>query len=151
MDLLIRAADMGEQDKTLGEWLALVPDKARTRGMEIVLARRALRRGQAADARSAHRRLIEAGRADADVLLWAGHLAEDARDYAQAETLYDQARKHKGASAALATLYLARLHLRRGRHQRAGQLLRAHLDAHVDDATARALLAVVDAAGKPAR
>jgi predicted Zn-dependent protease len=145
MDLLIRAADMGEQDKTLAQWLARMPAASRTPAIHVAEARRALRLGEVADARTALRRLIEQGEADAGVFLWAGHLAEQAKDWPEAETLYDHARRQEGSPARLAALYLARLHLRRGRVDEAGRLLRAHLNAHPEDSSARALLAVVDA------
>ena len=145
MTLLIRAADMGEEDSILESWLALVPEKARTREMRIVAARRALRLGKTGEARAALRRLIEQGETDASALLWAGHLAEKAEDWPEAETLYEHARRREGSAARLATLYLARLYLRRGRTDEAGRLLRAYLNAHPEDSSARALLAVVDA------
>jgi len=39
MGLLIRAADSGQDDATLGKWLALVPEKSRTLDMGIVATR----------------------------------------------------------------------------------------------------------------
>jgi len=151
MEALIRAADMGEQDRIGGTWLALVPDERRTRSVRILAARRALRLGEVADARAALHRLIAQGQADAGVFLWAGHLAEKAKDWPEAETLYEHARKREEPSAGLATLYLARLHLHRGRLDQAARLLRKHLDAHPEDSSARALLAVVDAARAKAK
>ena len=145
MALLIRAADMGRQDEVLGEWLARVPVKSRTREIGIVAVRRALRLGEAADARTALRRLIEQGEADAGVFLWAGRLAEKAGDWPEAETLYDHARRQEGSAARLATLYLARLYRDRDRPDEAARLLRAHLDRQPRDSSARALLAVVEA------
>ena len=115
MEILIRAADMGERDDVLSAWLGWVNDKARTRPMRLAAARLALRRGRTAQAREALRHLIEAGETDPSVFLWAGHLAETANDPAQAETLYTQARKLTGPAARLAVLYLGRLHIRLGR------------------------------------
>jgi predicted Zn-dependent protease len=94
-------------------------------------------------------RLIEVGEADPAIFLWAGSLAEAAEDWAAAETLYDHARVLMGYSARLASLYLARLHYRRGRPDIAGQLLRQYLDRAPEDAAARALLAVVEASPPP--
>jgi predicted Zn-dependent protease len=145
MDLLIRAADMGEQDTTVAAWLALVPEESHTQAMRIVAARRALRLGKPADARTALRLLIERDQADARVFLWAGHLAELAGDWAQAQSLYAHARQEAAPPGRLATLCLARLHLRRGQAGEAARLLRAYLDAHPEDSAARALLAVVEA------
>ena len=145
MGLLIRAADMGQRDKTLAKWLALVPDKSRTTDMGIIAARLALRLGATADARGALRRLIEKGQADAGIFLWAGHLAEKAKDWAEAETLYDHASKQKGPAGTLASLYTARLLLHRNRTDKATQLLQAYLDRHPQDSVARALLAAVKA------
>jgi len=145
MALLIRAADTGQEDATLGKWLALVPEKSRTLDMGIVATRLALRVGELADARSALRHLIEQGQADAGVYLWAGHLAEKAKDWAEAETLYGQAGRQKSATASLAALYQARLLLHRGRTDEAARLLRAYLDQHPQDSSARALLAVAKA------
>ena len=145
VDLLIRAADMAGQDATLAAWLALVPEESHTPAMRIVAARRALRLGKPADARAALRVLIERGQADASVFLWAGHLAELAEDWAGGQSLYEHARRQAGPSARLATLYLARLHLRRGQTDGAARLLRAYLDAHPEDSAARAMLAVAEA------
>jgi len=140
-----------DRDRIGGTWLALVPDERRTRSVRILAARRALRLGEVADARAALHRLIAQGQADAGVFLWAGHLAEKAKDWPEAETLYEHARKREEPSAGLATLYLARLHLHRGRLDQAARLLRKHLDAHPEDSSARALLAVVDAARAKAK
>lgn len=145
MGLLIRAADAGQKDAILGKWLALVPEKSRTLDMGIVATRLALRLGELADARSALRRLIEQGRADASVYLWAGHLAERAKDWAEAETLYGQARRQESTTASLAALYMSRLLLHRGRTDEAARLLRAYLDQNPQDSSARALLAVANA------
>lgn len=150
MDLLIRAADMGERNELLSAWLALVRADRRTRAMHLAAARLALRRGQTKAARAALVRLIEAGEADASAFLWAGHLAETDQDWPQAETLYAQARKGTGRPARLARLYLARLYLGRGRLAEAGRLLEQYLQSHPEDAPARAMLALVAARKKEA-
>jgi predicted Zn-dependent protease len=142
MDLLVCAADRGERDEVLGAWLALVEEKDRTRNMQVAAARLALRRGEPAAAREALRALIEAGDSDPSVYLWAGHLAELAEEWPEAETLYDHARTLKGPDARLALLYLARLHLRNGHPSRAVELLEPYLDSYPEDAPARALLAL---------
>ena len=113
--------------------------------MRLVAARLALRRGKTPQARRALDRLIAAGETDPSVFLWAGHLAETEKDWPRAEALYDQARKLRGRSARLAVLYLARLHFRLLRHADAARLLRKYLDTYPEDASARALLALVDA------
>ncbi len=142
MELLIRAADRGEKDKILGNWLKLVDEKDRSRTIRIIEARLALRRGKTKDARKVLRKLIAQGQADADIFLWAGHLAERAEDWARAATLYDYARRSEGSAAQLATLYLARLRYNRGMYDRAVELLKAHLNEHPQDTTARSLLAL---------
>ncbi len=151
MDLLVRAADMGQRDELLGAWLKRLPEKARTPSMRIVEARWALRQGRTAQARQALRTLIAAGETDPGVLLWAGHLAEAAKDWPEAETYYAQARRSTGRSSELATLYLARLWFFTGRHDQAARLLQSHLDTRPEDASARALLALVTEARRNAR
>lgn len=143
MDLLIRAADLAEDDGLLGEYLAAVPEAAQTRAMRIVTARRAVRLGRPAEARQALARLIEAGETDAGVYLWSGHLAEREQDWPEAETLYRQARRRAAPPARMASLYLARLYLRRGRVDESARLLNEYLDLHPEDSAVRAMLAVV--------
>ncbi len=140
IELLVRAADQGQADGLLDRWLGLVPPDRRTPAMHVASARSALRRGRPADARASLSRLIEMGEADGSVLLWAGHLAEQGGDATEAETLYEGARQFTGASARLAVLYLARLHLRGERPGEAVRLLRAYLNDRPEDAPARALL-----------
>jgi predicted Zn-dependent protease len=111
--------------------------------MRIAEARWALRQGRTARARRALRTLIAAGQTDPGIFLWAGQLAEGAKDWAEAETYYAQARRSSGRSSELATLYLARLWFFTGRHDESARLLQAHLDARPEDASARALLALV--------
>jgi len=144
MDVLVRAADAGEADNTLQAWLQRVPAPRRTRAMHVAEARLALRQGEAAKAREVLKRLIGMGDADASVFLWAGHLAEQAEAWAEAETYYDHARGLGGRDARLATLYLAWLHIRQGRDAQAARLLRSHLKAHPEDAVARSLLALAE-------
>ncbi len=146
MELLIRAADMGERDELLQQWLALVPAGERTRAVRVARARMSLRRGRPETARKVLRELIELGEADAGVFLWAGRLAERAGDYPEAEAYYEQARSAGGSSGRLAVLYLARLHFERARYRRAAQLLRGYLNDRPEDAPTRALLAVVEEA-----
>ena len=144
MDVLVRAADAGEADEALRAWLDRVPAPKRTRAMRVAEARLALRRGKTGEARKVLGHLIEMGDAGASVFLWAGHLAEQAEDWTEAETCYDHARSLQGRDARLATLYLARLHIRRGRDARAVVLLRSHLKARPEDAVARSLLALAE-------
>ena len=145
MDMLIRAADMGRKDDLLARWLARVPGDARPRAMQLAAANLAQRRSRPAEAAAVLARLIRSGETDASVFIWAGHLAETAKDWPRAEALYDQARKCKGPAARLAVLYLARLHFTLERFDRAAGLLNAYLDAYPADTPARALLAVVKA------
>ncbi|HUT58410.1 MAG TPA: hypothetical protein VNA25_11250, partial [Phycisphaerae bacterium] len=56
------------------------------------------------------------------------------------------ARTLNGRASQLATLYLARLYLHRERRTEAARLLRGHLDVYPEDAPARALLALAEAA-----
>jgi|GEM_PF-1382416 len=144
MDVLVRAADAGEADAALRAWLARVPPPKRKRAMRLAEARSALRRGETDRAREVLKTLIEIGDAGPSVFLWAGHLAEKAEDPTEAATYYGHARSLGGRQARLATLYLARLHLRRGRDAEAVRLLRSHLSARPEDAVARSLLALAE-------
>ena len=144
MELLISAADVGQQDDVLAAWLGRVPDEAHSRTLRLAAARLALRQGRTDAARHAFAHLIEAGETDPAVFLWAGHLAETAKDWPEAETLYQHARTLDGHAPRLATLYLARLHLRLERRAEAAQLLRQYLDTYPEDAAARALLALAE-------
>ncbi|MFO8014403.1 MAG: tetratricopeptide repeat protein [Phycisphaerae bacterium] len=144
MDVLIRAADAGEADATLRAWLGRVPPPKRTRAMRVAEARLALRQGERGRAREILKQLIEMGDAGPSVFLWAGHLAEQAEDWTEAVTYYDHARRFEGRDGRLATLYLARLHLRRGRDAEAVRLLRSHLAERPEDAVARSLLALAE-------
>ncbi|MBL7140854.1 MAG: tetratricopeptide repeat protein [Planctomycetes bacterium] len=143
MDLLVRAADAGAADATLRAWIDRVPEAERTRAMQIADARLALRQAKPEAARAILGRLIALGDTDPAVFLWAGHLAEQAEDWTEARTLYDHARTLPGRDARLATLYLARLDIRRGREAEAGRLLRSYLNDYPEDAVARSLLALV--------
>ena len=144
MDVLVRAADAGEADVTLRAWLQRVPAPQRTRAMHLAEARLALRRGKTDEARAVLKTLIGMGDAGASVFLWAGHLAEQAEAWAEAETSYAHARTLGGTDARLATLYLARLHIRRGRDEVAVTLLRSYLKTRPEDAVARSLLALAE-------
>lgn len=142
LGLLIHAADMIQDDRSLTTWLSLAPDNKQTRAMQLASAKLALRRGRTVHARQTLIRLIAAGETDPSVYLWAGHLAEQTGDPDRASVLYAQARKFTGSAADIATLYLARLHLGAKRYERATQLLREHLQAHPQDTYARAMLAL---------
>ena len=144
MVVLVRAADAGEADATLRAWLDRVPPRKRTRSMRLAEARLALRRGETDRARTVLKQLIEMGDAGPSVFLWAGRLAEKAEDWTEAATYYTHARSLGGRQARLATLYLARLHLRRGRDAEAVRLLRSHLKKRPEDAVARSLLALAE-------
>ena len=76
------------------------------------------------------------------MFLWAGHLAETGDAPDRAEALYEHARRGQGRAAPLATLYLARLLIKRKRPDQAARIIEKHLAAHPEDAPARALLAV---------
>ena len=148
VDLLVRAADVGERDELLAQWLGLLPEEKYTDAMRIAQARYALRKGEKEKAREVLGRLIELGGADASVFLWAGHLAEDAGDYARAQALYQQAGQQGSASGSIASLYLARMHLRQGRVEQSRQAVRNYLQSHPADTTARALLRLVRKRGE---
>jgi len=149
MDVLVRAADAAAADDTLRAWIDRAPEAKRTRAMQIADARLALRQAKPEAARAILGRLIALGDTDPAVFLWAGHLAEQAEDWTEARTLYDHARTLTGADARLATLYLARLDIRRGREAEAARLLRSYLNTYPEDAAARSLLGLVkeDAGG----
>jgi tetratricopeptide (TPR) repeat protein len=144
MDVLVRAADAGEADAALQAWLGRVPSPKRTRAMRVAEARLALRKGQRGRAREILKQLIGMGDAGPSVFLWAGHLAEQAEDWAEAAAYYDHARSFEGRDGRLATLYLARLHIRRGRDAEAVRLLQSYLAERPEDAVARSLLALAE-------
>jgi len=144
MDVLVRAADAGEADAALRAWLGRVPPPKRTRAMRVAEARLALRRGQRGRAREILKQVIEMCDAGPSVYLWAGHLAEQAEEWAEAAAYYGHARSFEGRDARLATLYLARLHLRRGRDAEAVRLLRSYLAERPEDAVARSLVALAE-------
>jgi predicted Zn-dependent protease len=146
IELLVSAADTGARDALMARWLALVDVDKWTASMQFAHVRRALRQGEAETARAGLRRVMEAGSTDAAVFLWAGHLAESAGDHAEAETLYESAQTLGGPSAQMAGLYLARLQLSQGRHEHARRQLRAYLNEHPEDASARALLQLAEGA-----
>lgn len=143
IDLLVRAADMGERDDLLAKWLNLVPEEEYTDAMRIAQARSSLRQGEQEKAREVLSRLIELGGADASVFLWAGHLAEEAEDYARAQALYNQASQQGGTSGNVASLYLARMFLRQGRIEQSSRAVKDYLKSHPADSTARSLLRLV--------
>jgi len=145
MDLLIRAADTGQEDGLLVKWLARVPRETRTRAMRLAAAKLALRQSKPTEARAALDRLIRSGETNPSVFVWAAHLAELAKDWSRAQALYDQARRGTGPAARTAVLYQARLHFKRERFGQATELLDGYLKSHPVDAPARALLAVIKA------
>ena len=147
IELLIQAADIGGEEKLLLGWLALVPQKDRTRTMHIIEARSALRRGKVADARKAIEKIIESGKQDASVYLWVGHIAESNKDSDAALVYYKQARQQQGDSGS-ASLYLARLYYRLGRDKESADILEKYLASRPEDSAARAMLSLVKSRAK---
>jgi predicted Zn-dependent protease len=139
MLLLIRAADAAADDARLENWLALVPKEKQTRDMLLCAARSALRRNDSTAARAALRMLIENGKADAAVFLWAGSLAEESGDQAEAEAHFRQAKSLPGGAARFATLRLIRLLRNMKRTKEAKDLLSAYLKEYPEDTSARAI------------
>jgi predicted Zn-dependent protease len=143
VQLGVRIAEESDQDQLAQKWLNKVPERKRTKTLTLLEARLAIKSGQKKKARSALDRLIKAGAATPNVLLWAGQLAEQTGAFAKAESLYQQASHMTGSSGRLAVLHLARLLHRINQIERASQLLSTYLAKHPDDEPARELLAVI--------
>ena len=143
VQLGVRIAEESDQDELARKWLTTVDVKKRTKTLTLLEARLAIKSGQKKQAREALDRLIRAGEATPNVLLWAGQLAEQTGAMAKAESLYQQASHMSGSAGRLAVLHLARLLHRMNQIERASQLLSTYVAKHPDDEPARELLAVI--------
>ena len=143
IELGVRIAEHASETELARGWLARVPTARRSEALHILEARLAIQSGEPDAARGALERLIASGEVTANVMLWAGQLAEDADDMARAEALYHQASEMKGPMGRVAVLQLARLLHRIEQPQRASELLASYLAEYPDDAPARTLLAVI--------
>ena len=144
VQLGVRIAEESDQDDQANRWLALVPQGKRTKTLTLLEARLAIKGGKQQSARRALDRLIRAGEATPNVLLWAGQLAEQAGAMAKAEAMYQQASTMQGSAGRIAVLHLARLFHKVGQLNRASQLLSTYIAKHPDDQPARELLAVIN-------
>jgi Flp pilus assembly protein TadD len=122
-------------------WLAHVPEPKRNRSQRLLAARLAVQAGDVPAADASMRELIDLGENDPAALTWAGHLAEQLKDDARAEALYQQAAAHDSRDAGIAMLRLAVLLHRQNRLEEADVLLASHLAKHPDDQQAIALRA----------
>lgn len=148
MELGARAA-LATSDTALGRtWLAAVPDAGRTRTQRILAARLAVQGGDAAGATAALDALIASGERDGAILVWAGHLAEQGKDAAKAESFYAQAASGDGPAAGNAAMRLGGLYYRQHRWNDATALLATYLSRHPDDLDAKHLQDLVDR-GRP--
>ena len=143
LEVAIRAADAVGQTELATEWLRQVPTARRTRALNLLAARFALRPQRPKEARAALDRLISAGESSPTIFVWAAQIAERFGDLSRAEVLYRQATAREGSAARLATLHLARLLSRIDQGDRAEQLLATHLASYPNDDSARRLLAVI--------
>jgi predicted Zn-dependent protease len=148
IQLGVRIAEENDRDVLAQEWLTRVPQNKRTKTLTLLEARLAIKSGHRKKARSALDRLIRAGEATPNVLLWAGQLAEQTGADAKAEALYQQASNVSGSAGRLAVLHLARLFHRMNQLKRASQLLSTYLTKHPEDEPARELLAVISQRGQ---
>ncbi|MBA3700664.1 MAG: tetratricopeptide repeat protein [Planctomycetes bacterium] len=130
-------------------WLAAIPESGRTRPLRLQSARLAVQAGDEAAAASALDTLIALGEQDANVLAWAGSLAESAGDLARAEALYLKASGSDNATASAASLRLVALYLKQERIEDARSTLATHLAKRPDDQQAKALQAQLDRRAKP--
>lgn len=136
-----RAADAAGEWALGRELLTRIPAAQRTRDQRLLAARLSVQAHDPAAARAALGELISLGDNDPQLLTWAGALAEEQGDSAQAVALYQQALTQ--ADYTPATLRLIASYLRSERRDEAATLLNTHLARHPDDAQAQALLAYV--------
>jgi len=144
IQLGVRIAEESDRDEQANRWLSLIPKQKRTKTLTLLEARLAIKSGKQQAARRALDRLIRAGEATPNVLLWAGQLAEQAGALAKAEAMYQQASTMKGSAGRIAVLHLARLFHKVGQLNRASQLLSTYIAKHPDDQPARELLVVIN-------
>ena len=130
VELAARAAADSDQPEQARRLLAAVPQAKRTRGGLLLAARLAAQANDLAAADVALAAVLSNGELDQTVIAWAGSLAERRGDAARAEALYRQA---DAQSVDIATLRLALLLQRTGRHDEALQTLARYRAAHPDD------------------
>ena len=130
VELAARAAADSDQPEQARRLLAAVPQAKRTRGGLLLAARLAAQANDLAAADVALAAVLSNGELDQTVIAWAGSLAERRGDAARAEALYRQA---DAQSVDIATLRLALLLQRTGRHDEAVQTLARYRAAHPDD------------------
>jgi tetratricopeptide (TPR) repeat protein len=148
IELGVRAAQAAGEIALGRSWLEAVPPAERTRSQQLLAARLAVQAGDTAAAAMALAALIAAGERDGAVLVWAGHLAEQGKDDARAETFYAQAATGDGAAAGNATLRLGSLYYRQQRWDEASTLVSTYLARHPDDHEAKRLLDLIER-GRP--
>lgn len=142
------AADAGEL--ALGRaWLDAVPEAARSRSVRLQAARLAIQANDPDAAAKALDALIALGESDASVLAWAGSLAQNRGELAQAELFYLKAASADGPAAGAASLRLVALYLTQGRRDEARTTLAAHLVKRPDDQQAKALQAQLERSTTP--
>ncbi|MEC9464606.1 MAG: tetratricopeptide repeat protein [Myxococcota bacterium] len=148
LEVAARAAEAAGQLELARAWLKRIPQVERRRAVPLLEARIALAMNDAKGARQALQSLIDQGESSASIFLWAGQVAEQMGNHADAEVQYRQAMGLEGERARLATLYLAKLLARIQQRERATHILASYLAKHPSDTSARALLATLSS-GSP--
>lgn len=131
VELAARAAVDADQRELARRLLAAVPTAKRSRAGLLLAARLASQADDAATADAALTLVLSQGEADQAVIAWAGTVAEHRGDAPRAEALYRQA---DAQAVGMATVRLALLLQRLGRHDEAVQLLARYRMAQPDDA-----------------
>jgi tetratricopeptide (TPR) repeat protein len=143
VELAARCASEAAEHRLGRAWIAQVPADRRSRGLRLLAAQLAVQAGEPEAAVPALRELVALGERDASVLVWAGHIAEQAGDPAAAEAFYVQAAGSDHPASASASLRLVVLYLQQDRVSDARAVLSAHLLKRPQDEQAKALQAQI--------
>ncbi len=130
VELAARAAADADQRAVARTLLNAVPSAKRSRAGLLLAARLAAQDNDLAAADEAVALVLTQGEPDQTVIAWAGSLAERRGDAPRAEALYRQA---DAQACGMATVRLALLLQRLGRHDEAQLALARYRAAHPDD------------------
>ncbi len=131
VELAARAAVEADQLATARTLLVAVPADKRSRMGLLLAARLAAQADDVASADAALAQVLSQGESDQTVVAWAGSVAEQRGDAPRAEALYRQA---DAQAVGVATIRLALLLQRLGRHDEAVTALARYRAAQPDDA-----------------